>query len=186
MPSSGMLRSVPLVRTDSSKKHIITINRMERVSELGKKLAVAVRCSTLRSVRRHIPDYSIFQVLRTSYRIAAVICCGITVHDTRTTDPFSSPFRIREHAQSVILNIVRHQQNRSGSNIPPHWLLLLFLVQWADVLISRLEMNCRCLETWIKVAKSDLHGQPHPLCITRAQFYIYSLPCGIISVTQFV
>jgi hypothetical protein len=41
MVSSGLLRRVALVRTDVSEERITSIIRVERVSELGRTLAVA-------------------------------------------------------------------------------------------------------------------------------------------------
>jgi hypothetical protein len=40
MPSSGMLRLVPVVRTDVSKVRIASIFRVKRIGELGTKLEV--------------------------------------------------------------------------------------------------------------------------------------------------
>jgi hypothetical protein len=40
MPSSGMLRSVALVRTDVSEERSASIIRMTRIGELGKILAI--------------------------------------------------------------------------------------------------------------------------------------------------
>jgi hypothetical protein len=50
MPSSGMLRSVTLVRTDVSEEHITCSFRLKIISELETTLAVTRNCSTLRRI----------------------------------------------------------------------------------------------------------------------------------------
>jgi hypothetical protein len=52
MPSSGMLRHVPLVRTDGSEECIGSINRVRGINELGTSLALSSNRIILRSVRR--------------------------------------------------------------------------------------------------------------------------------------
>jgi hypothetical protein len=50
MLSSGMLRSVVLVRTYVSEEHIASIIRKKRISEQGTPLAINSNRSTLQSV----------------------------------------------------------------------------------------------------------------------------------------
>jgi hypothetical protein len=52
MPSSGMLRRLPLVRTDVSEEPSASNIRVTRIDELGTALAVTSNRRKLRSVRR--------------------------------------------------------------------------------------------------------------------------------------
>jgi hypothetical protein len=47
MQSSGILRTVALLRTDVSEEHIVSIIRVTRIGELGTTLAVNTNLTTL-------------------------------------------------------------------------------------------------------------------------------------------
>jgi hypothetical protein len=57
MPSSGMLRSVALVRTDVSEERSAYIIRVTRIGELGTTLAVTSNLRTLRRNIESVPSY---------------------------------------------------------------------------------------------------------------------------------
>jgi hypothetical protein len=58
MPSSGMCRSVALVRTDDSEELIASIIRPTRIGEIGTTLAVTSSRNTLRrNAHSSIADY---------------------------------------------------------------------------------------------------------------------------------
>jgi hypothetical protein len=69
MPSTGMLRRVPLVRTDVSDECIASIIRVTRLGELGTALAVTSNRSTLRrNAPITITDISSHRAPVASYR----------------------------------------------------------------------------------------------------------------------
>jgi hypothetical protein len=58
MPSSGMCRSVPLVRTDVSEDRVPSIIRKKRIIELGTTLAASLRgvthCCSIAAIQRNM------------------------------------------------------------------------------------------------------------------------------------
>jgi hypothetical protein len=73
MQSSGMLRSVALVRTDVSEERMASIIKVTRIGELGTTLAVTSNRSTLRNIsvltkatRRNMPEDGILHSRRSA------------------------------------------------------------------------------------------------------------------------
>jgi hypothetical protein len=65
MPSSGMLRRMPLVRTDVSEEHSASIIRVTKISELGTTLAVTISMRHLTVTANVVPSSSILVTLMT-------------------------------------------------------------------------------------------------------------------------